>query len=471
MKKILLGLALISLPSLAAKGLSPYLPLNISPEIESQIEKVMALTDAAALTKPYKASDVQTRLAKIKETHPILYQQVVSYLERYKKTAGRTHLSAEVAAGNNDTKTLPNQRNLKNDSSYRLSAAGFYQPNPYVIFNTQAIKAQSAGLTHTSTYLGVGYEYLQVELGYREHWFSPMQDSAMLVSTHAKPSPSITISNATPITDWNVRYEIFYSELEKVEGIRLGDELFPGKPRHAGLHLSFTPFDFWTIGFNRTLQFGGGKRKVSFSDVLKALFDPAGKDNVGDVDTDDPNYEFGNQQASITSKFNFHLGTPISLYMEYGGEDTLEEKNYKLGNQTYSVGVYLPVLTDNLSARYEYSDWASAWYVHHLYQQGYTNDGQVMGHWGAGERVFNHGTPASAHSVNVNWLLSGSQLIDANLRVIQNEERTEFDYNTGYELNIRYSQATQNVFWGAEIFWGQDVFGDSFSRLSGFYRW
>ena len=293
----------------------------------------------------------------------------------------------------------------------------------------------------------------------------------MLVSTHAKASPSITISNATPITDWNIRYEIFYSELEKTKGIRLGNEVFDGRPKHAGLHLSFTPFDFWTFGLNRTLQFGGGKRKTSFSDVLEALFDPAGKDNVGDANTNDPNFEFGNQQASITSKFNFEWGMPISLYFEYAGEDTVNESNFQLGNLSQSVGVYLPMLTEDLSFRYEFSDWSNRWYTHHLYQNGYTNEKQVLGHWGGGERKFNNDTPGTSHSVNLNWQMSDNQVWDATIRMLENKDKKVFDYKRGYELNLTYSHATSQGFWGVEVYAGKDVFGESFSRLSALYRW
>ncbi|GAB3038921.1 capsule assembly Wzi family protein [Bowmanella dokdonensis] len=462
-------LLLVFSPLGLAKGLSPYLPLQLSPEIEAQIEQVMALTDAAPLTKPYKASDLLARLAVIKDSNPLLYQRLSVYLQRYTKSLGRTHFSAELALANDNDRAIPNQRNMRNDAAYRLSVGGFYQPSPYFIFNTGVIKAESTAPAYSQTFLGFGYEYLQVEVGYREHWFSPFQDSAMLVSTQAKTSPSITLSNATPISDRHIRYEVFYSMLEEVEGIRLGDELFPGHPRHAGLHLSFTPLDFWTLGFNRTLQFGGGKREVDFSDVIEAIFDPAGKDNISKID--DPNYEFGNQQASVTSKFNFNLGMPVSLYLEYGGEDTLGKKNYKLGNQTYSFGVYLPLLTDNLSLRYEASDWATAWYVHHLYQQGYTNGGQVMGHWGGNARVFNDGVPATTHSLALDWQLAPNQLLHGQLRVIQNENSARADYQTGYELQLRYSYATSQGFWGAELNLGEDVFGNRFSRLAGFYRW
>lgn len=454
-----------------AKGLSPYLPLNQSPEIEAEIEKVMALTDGAPLTKPYKAYDLMQRSRALKDTYPLLYQRISAYLTRYTQQIGRTHLGASLALSDDENKALPNQRNIKADSAYQVSIGGFGFLNPYIYASTGLIWSDSEGVTQTNSHIGFGYEYAQVELGYREHWFSPFQDSAMLVSTHAKASPSITISNAQPITDWNIRYEVFYSKLEETQGIRLGDELSDGRPSHAGLHLSFTPFDFWTLGINRTLQFGGGARDVGFKDVLEALFDPAGKDNVGDYEGDDPNYEFGNQQASVTSKWNFNWGMPISFYMESGGEDTQGEKNYRLGNETLSAGLFLPILTENLSLRYEFNRWSTAWYVHHLYRNGYTNDGQVMGHWGGGERQFNDDVPAHVHSLNLNWNMAEGQLLNGTLRSIENKPSVKANYQRGIELDLRYSYATQYGFIGVNAYLGKSTLGQSFNRISIFYRW
>lgn len=485
MRKLFYSLPFIFSPCVMAKGLSPYLPLNISPEIEQQIEQVMALTPGAPVTKPYKAVDVRNRLKQIQNSYPGLYSRVSSYLRRYTRQAGVTHQGAKISLANSNKKALPNQRNIKNDSSYQISAGGFAFLNPYVYASTGMVYADGESLIQTNSHIGFGYEYAQVEVGYREHWFSPFQDSAMLVSTHAKSSPSITVSNATPITDWNIRYEVFFSRLERVEGIRLGDEVFPGKPYHAGLHLSFTPLDFWTLGFNRTLQFGGGKREVSFRDAIEAIINPNKKDNV--FDQNDPNFEFGNQQASVTSKFNFELGTPVSLYMEYAGEDTVSGSNFKLGNVSLSMGVFLPQLTQDISVRYEMSDWKTNWYTHHLYQNGYTNDGQVMGHWGGGERFLGKDTPAQTHNLNFNWNMGGDQILDVNLRTVQNKENAvnapvynnkgertglvNVNYQRGYEASVRYSFANKHGFWGLELNVGKDVYGESFNRLSAFYRW
>lgn len=459
-------------PAVNASGISPYLPLQLAPEVESHIEKLMALTPSAPLNKPYKAKDLLSRIEQIKQSHPTLYTRLSSYLQRYKDSLVLSHLSAEIAISNDSTKTLPNQRGDNIKSNYQVAMNGYAFVSPYFYASLGAAYGDETGLVHNSSHIAFGFEYAQVEIGYREHWFSPFQDGAMLVSTNAEAEPSITISNATPITSWDIRYEIFYSELEQVEGIRLGDETFPGKPRHAGIHISLSPLENWTLGFNRTLQFGGGQRTVDFGDVFEAIFNPAGKDNVDGADGNDPNFEFGNQQASITSKVNFQVaGTPLSVYAEYGGEDTTSQSNFSLGNATVSLGIFAPQITDDIALRYEYTDWSSRWYVHHLYQEGYTNLGRVLGHWGADNRVFNDDTPADVHSMNLNWSVAENQLLDVTLRAIRNKSQLRFNYQNAYEVEAEYSYATPKGFYGVGVYAGKDVFGDNFGRVSGYYRW
>ena len=77
-----------------------------------------------------------------------------------------------------------------------------------------------------------------------------------------------------------------------------------------------------------------------------------------------------------------------------------------------------------LSLRYEFNRWSTAWYVHHLYEKGYTNDGQVMGHWAGGERNLSLDTPAHVHAVNLVWQLSSKQILDTTFRHIKNNNET-----------------------------------------------
>ena len=94
------------------------------------------------------------------------------------------------------------------------------------------------------------------------------------------------------------------------------------------IHLSFVPFDNWSFGVSRTLQFGGGNEESEFYRCNTSYFQPIklGKDNVGDYHGDDPHFEFGNQLASVTSKVNFNWGMPVSIYAEIAAEDTDWEK-------------------------------------------------------------------------------------------------------------------------------------------------
>ncbi|MCV2886158.1 capsule assembly Wzi family protein [Aestuariibacter sp. AA17] len=471
--KSVIGLFLVAISSpVFSKGISPYLPIALSPEVELQIDRVMALTPATPLTKPYKTVDLLERLDLIKQSHPVLYTTLSKYLDRYKQT-GLTHGAIKLSgsSGDGEVATSVNGRGIPLHSNYQIELGAITYLGPYMYASGGFIYDDVNNLTHHNTHVAVGNQYIQMELGYREHWFSPFKDSAMLVSTHAAPSESITISNATPYTAWDIRFEMFYSQLEEVEQIVLGDETFPGRPRHAGLHLSFSPFDFWTIGLNRTLQFGGGKRSVDVGDVFEALFDPAGKDNVGDANNDDPNFEFGNQQASVTTQFNFDLGMPVSIYAEYAGEDTVDESNFKLGNDSKALGIYLPILSDNISMRYEVTHWADRWYVHHLYPAGYTNDGTIMGHWGGSRRLSSDAIPATAHSMNVMWQFTQDQLVDVTLRTVNNDGSNRAEYERSVEADIRYSFANRYGFWGATLTSGKDTFGESYTRLTGFYRW
>lgn len=454
-----------------AAGVSAYLPLSQSVRIEAEIDRVIALTSGNALIKPYKVADIEQRLAQLKVSYPRLHKRVSAYLKRYQDTAGITHAKAELAATDKAKGNLPNAHGKSMDADYEVALSGFYRPSDYMLFSVGGVYSDSDHLRHTGSFVGVGYEYAQLDIGYREHWYSPFKHAAMLLSTHAKAAPSVTLSNVRAITDWDIRYELFYSELEAVDEIRLGDAVFPGKPRHAGLHLSFSPLDNWTIGVNRTLQFGGGQRDAGFSDFLEAIFNPAGKDNIEDR-SGDPNYEFGNQQASITTRYHANWGMPLELYGEYGGEDTEGEKNYKLGNITAGLGIFAPYVTDNLALRFEYNHWSHLWYVHHIYRDGYVNDGIIMGHWGTELREDVRAAPGgSVHSLSAHWEISPARFVDTRLSVIQNDEERQRQYETGYQLETTYSEVVGDGIVGITLFLQRDTFGDKQSRLAVTYQW
>jgi hypothetical protein len=50
----------------------------------------------------------------------------------------------------------------------------------------------------TGSYLSVGWNKSQLDVGYKPHWLSPLTDSSMLMSTEAPTMPSVSLSNYEP---------------------------------------------------------------------------------------------------------------------------------------------------------------------------------------------------------------------------------------------------------------------------------
>ena len=57
--------------------------------------------------------------------------------------------------------------------------------------------------------MSLGVDWAQIDIGYRDHWLSPMTDTSMLMSTEAPTMPSVTLSNYEPLTRLGFQYEFF----------------------------------------------------------------------------------------------------------------------------------------------------------------------------------------------------------------------------------------------------------------------
>src|SRR6202012_5839986 len=81
-----------------AKGVTPYLPLNLDPEVERQIERVLVLGDKPVMTRPIPAALVLDALPKACKADPVLCASVKRYLQHYMGGTGIEFGSAEAAA-------------------------------------------------------------------------------------------------------------------------------------------------------------------------------------------------------------------------------------------------------------------------------------------------------------------------------------------------------------------------------------
>ena len=456
-----------------ARGVSPYLPLNLEPEIERKIERVLILGDQPVMSRPIAAATVLAALPKACKVDQVLCEQVQRYLARYTRNSALTHASAEVAATQGTKTVLPDRYGMSSSSHWDTSAAAFWQPSDYILLNAGAV-AYEGRTDFTGSMLSLGMSYAQLDIGYRPHWFSPLSDSSMLMSTEAPTMPSVTLSNYQPFTRLGLRYEIFDARMSKSDHIvfqnpdlSLTDKT--GNPRLLGIHLSMEPMSGWSFGLNRLLQYGGAGRPSSLKDLFNGFFNPSKFDNTGAGSSF--NNQFGNQEASVTSSLLFPGKVPFAFYAEYAGEDTSRGKSWLLGNASLSVGIHFPRLWERFDLTLEVTEWQDAWYTHTLYEDGMTNDGLVTGNWFGDQRHFGDNAGGHSQTIRVGYEPTFGGSLEFQYRRALNAWYTGGHYKTFQDFTLRYSRPWHGVIVGGQVDAGNDAFGDSFSRLGVFVRY
>jgi hypothetical protein len=471
---IALACVLASLTGAArAGGVSAYLPLNLEPEMERQIERVLILADEPILKRPFAVALVEDALPQACRIDKPLCMKVKRYLQRYSRDFAVTHASATGSiAHDRDGGVVPNAYGMPVKSPWELSAQAYVQPNDYLLFSGGAV-AYEGRTVPTGSVLSFGVNWAQLDIGYRDHWFSPATDSSMLISTEAPTMPSVTLSNYEPLTRLGFQYEFFAARMSRSDRILYQGKESSGDPRLFGAQLSVEPFSGWSLGVNRLLQYGGGDGLPDGARfLLRDFFKPSGLSQSQ-----------GNQQASYVSRFIFPGKTPFAVYFQYAGEDNSNGGSYLLGNAALTAGIDIPRIARYFDVTYEISEWQNIWYVHNIYLDGMTNDGLVLGNWGADQRNFGDGVGARSQMLRVGWEPPFGGYLEERIRTLANQSYYggdlrqyspavgAFPYHRYYDVTVRYSRPWKDVTIGGEAFGGRDVDGKSFSRLSGFVRY
>lgn len=446
-----------------ADGVTAYIPLNLEPEVERQIERVLILADEPVLKRPIAVNLVQLALPKACERDKALCIKVKKYLERFSRDYGVTHASATGSAHRGADVALPNEHGLSSTSDYEISAQAFVQPNDYFLASAGVI-AYKGRTVPTGSMLSFGFNWAQVDIGYRDHWFSPATDSTMMIGTEAPTMPSVTVSNYEPLTRLGFQYEFFLARMSSSDRI-LGQgqgttEEGRGNPKLFGAQFSVEPFSGWSLGVNRQLQYGGAGLPDSASFLARDFFKPGGASQTQ-----------GNQEASYVSRFIFPGKTPFAFYVSYAGENTLDGGSYLLGESALTMGIDFPKLWGFFDLTYEIAEWQNAWYVNSVFLDGMTNDRLVTGQWGADQRLYNDGVGARSQMLRIGWEPSFGGYLEERVRTLVNQNYGEYPYHHYVDFTLRYSRPYKDATLGGEVFVGRDIFGASFTRLSAFVRY
>jgi hypothetical protein len=452
-----------------------YLPLGKHPVLEHQIDRMFAISTGTPMAKPYRIYDVQIALRQIKQSNPDLHAQILSGIQPYMSRDAVTRMGVKLRADSGAEVKLANDRSNSSNEYAEVSFDGIWRGGEHSLMQLGAeYRVEQGKLVAYNSFYALGGDNLQLNLGYKEHWFSPFKTFAQVYSNNAQAPLSVSLGLNAPLKNWwNFDFELFYSKLEHVEmGILYQGTLHSGTPKLAGTHLSIEPIDGWKIGVNRMMQFGGGPRKVSSKDVFKAYFDPAGNDNSGLTGSRDT--ELGDQWATLTSTYRSHWLTPIEWSFEYGGEDTKNHKNYQVGNTAASFGVFVPSLLEKATFRYEYTNMHSLWYVNQIYQiTGNTINGAVVGHFASDRSNFDDGVPSQIHTLETTYFSSPSELWSLKYSMIDNtseylNELGELGgkYETSHELQIINNRAYDDKRLETTFTFGKDVFGENYTWLA-----
>ena len=239
------------------------------------------------------------------------------------------------------------------------------------------------------TYVGVVLGNWMLSAGWQERWWGPGRDAGMILSTNARPTPSIGIQRIGSVPSeskwfrwmgpWTLTSFIGLMDDERV----VKDGLL------FGLRGSFRPLRGLEIGLSRTAQLCGEGRKCDLEVFLNML---RGKDNAGA--NVNPDEEPGNQLGGFDIRWTLPRQMPLALYMQWTAEDT-RDTGASLHQWLRQVGVEFWGTSGGVSHRThievgdtlarrggigENSAVPNSAYNHSIFQTGYRYNGRSIGH-------------------------------------------------------------------------------------------
>ncbi len=260
--------------------------------------------------------------------------------------------------------------------NFALKLQGSYVANP----------VDGQQLRPDGSYLGVNFGNFMLSVGYMERWWGPGWDGSLVLSTNARPIPTITLERnytdpfKSPLLSWigPWRASIAMGRAED-EGVPVTDVRF------FAARVNFKPRNWLEFGLTRTAQWCGGDRRCDWSTFVDMVL---GNDNqVGDGS--DYEEQPGNQMAGYDMRLRSPWrALPLAFYTQWIGEDEaggLPSKFIGLfgletwGSSTlggWRIGAEYTDTSCSFSRQDPQFDCA---YRNSIYPQGYAYRGRIIG--------------------------------------------------------------------------------------------
>lgn len=265
---------------------------------------------------------------------------------------------------------------LSNHLALNLQAAYDFDPS-----DGKTVRADGS-------YIGVNVGNFMLSAGLMERWWGPGWDHSLILSTNARPIPTITLERnytdpfKTRLLSWigPWRASIALGEAEG-HGVAVPDVRF------FAARVNFKPRPWMEMGLTRTAQMCGGGRNCGVHTFFDMLL---GRDNqiadaAGTPSADQP----GNQMAGYDLRLNSPWrAVPVAFYTQWIGEDEAGGLPSKFLGQ-FGLETWGSSALGGWRVRAEYTDTACNFtrkqpqyhcaYVNGLYPQGYTYRGRTIG--------------------------------------------------------------------------------------------
>jgi hypothetical protein len=237
------------------------------------------------------------------------------------------------------------------------------------------------------SYIGVNVGNFMISAGLMERWWGPGWDGSLILSTNARPIPSVTLERnytepfKTKLLSWIGPWRA---------SIAIGEEESHGLAvtgvRFLAARVNFKPRPWLEFGLTRTAQWCGGDRPCGWSTFKDLLIGHDNQVEGGLPSAEQP----GNQMAGYDMRLRSPWkALPIALYGQMIGEDEaggLPSRFLGLfGFETWRSSPW-----GGYRLRAEYANTACEFsrqmqlyncaYRNGIYPQGYTYRGRVIGH-------------------------------------------------------------------------------------------
>ncbi len=237
------------------------------------------------------------------------------------------------------------------------------------------------------SYLGVNFGNFMLSAGYMERWWGPGWDGSLILSTNARPIPSVTLERnytdpfKSKLLSWigPWRASIAMGKAES-NGVAV-----PGV-RFFAARVNFKPRPWLEVGLTRTAQWCGGDRPCDWGTFVDMFL---GNDNqvAGEVvSAEQPGNQMAGYDLRLRSPWR---ALPIAFYTQWIGEDEAGGLPSKFIGQ-FGLETWGSAGFGAWRLRAEYNDTACNFtrqqpelncaYRNSIYPQGYAYRGRVIGH-------------------------------------------------------------------------------------------